>query len=183
MDRNQVETNVDIAVTELLALPKAGKTASTEHRQALYSMLSFVKPSDTITKTVINSILPLLPKETNSIALQKLVSTWELYIVHLLKSGQQITSDQTSYITSSLISAKPETKHLFCHLVGSILWQFHDLPSDAVQAFAKHLVGSLETNLKAIASSPLNAPAGPLEGYIAVATFLGPLSRYPEFGM
>lgn len=183
MDRNNAQANTDVVITEILALPKAGKTASVEHRQVLYTMLAFVKPNDLTSKTVASAILPLLPKETNNVALEKLISAWKPHLVHLLKSEQRIESDQLSYIASGLNNAKPELKHLFCHLVGSILWEFCDLPSDSIPGFAKALVGSLETNLKTIAASPLNSPAGPLEGYVAIATLLGPLSRYSDFGM
>ena len=101
----------------------------------------------------------------------------------MLKPGQGIAKDQLTCISSGLNNAKPELKHLYCQLVGSILWEFCDTPSDSVQTFAEALVGSLEGNLKTIAASLLNSPAGPLEGYVAIATLLGPLSRYSEFGM
>ena len=44
-------------------------------------------------------------------------------------------------------------------------------------------VTTLENGLKTVAANPLGAPAGPLEGYIALASRLGPLARVPQFGM
>ena len=128
MDRDDTQGNVDAVVTELLALPKAGKTASVEHRQALYTMLGFVKPDDSMSKTIAGSILPLLPKETNNVALEKLVAAWQPHLVQLLKSGKGIAKDQLTYISSGLNNAKPELKHLYCQLVGSILWKSVILP-------------------------------------------------------
>jgi hypothetical protein len=47
--------------------------------------------------------------------------------------------------------------------------------------FAKSLLPSLENNLKSVVTNPLNSSAGPLEGYIAVAVLLGPLSQTKKF--
>jgi hypothetical protein len=41
---------------------------------------------------------------------------------------------------------------------------------------------SFETSIKTVAANPLNATAGPLEGYIAIAVLLGPISRSGKFG-
>jgi hypothetical protein len=48
--------------------------------------------------------------------------------------------------------------------------------------FSKAVIGALEVNLKTVTANPSGAAAGSLEGYVALAMLLGPLSKSGKFG-
>src|ERR1700736_1373712 len=60
IEKNPNDSNLDLAVSELLALPKAGKTAGPDHRIALYSMLSTLTPSFSISSSISSTVPPLV---------------------------------------------------------------------------------------------------------------------------
>src|SRR5882762_10726146 len=65
IEKYSINTDVELAMNELLTLPKARKTAGPDHRTALYSMLSVLKPSDAISSSIASEVLPLVEKETH----------------------------------------------------------------------------------------------------------------------
>ncbi len=67
-------------------------------------------------------------------------------------------------------------------LGGNIIWGCRDSRQSTVEAFVDGLLPSLESNLKTVASNPLGNSAGPLEGFIAIACLLGPISNIKKFG-
>ena len=82
-----------------------------------------------------------------------------------------------------MTNSKPVIRRAFCSVVGSALWELESLESPSALEFAKAIVPSLETNLKTVAANPTGAAAGPLEGYVAAAILLGPLSHSHQFGI
>jgi hypothetical protein len=91
--------------------------------------------------------------------------------------------DITSLLAKEMNNAKPVIRRTFCSLVGDIFWTLGDLSSEASQTFARAILPSFETSLKTVVANPLNSTAGPLEGYIAMAVLLGPISRSGKFGL
>jgi hypothetical protein len=168
-------------VTELFALPKAGKTSGPDHRIALYSMLSFVKPSS-ISPLITLVILLLVAKETHDIATSMLATILPPHLSFLLRSDDQIPSEMMTTIAKEMSNSKPVVRRAFCSLVGDTFWALGDLPSEASESFANTVFPAFETSMKTVSANPLNAPAGPLEGYIGVAVLLGPVSRSGKFG-
>ena len=170
-----------MAVDELLALPSAGKTAGPDHRVALYTMLGSVTVSSSVSQKVVQSAASLLSKETHDGAIKILAAALGPHLLQCLKDGVVISKDTVTLIVKEMVSTKPPVRRAFCSLVGDALWQLGAFSSEASVSFAQSVFPSFETNLKNIAANPLGAPAGPLEGYIAVAILLGPYAGSDRF--
>ncbi|KAI0800349.1 ARM repeat-containing protein [Fomes fomentarius] len=173
--------DVEHAVSELLSLPKAGKTAGPDHRVTLYTMLGAVPPSESVSLAIVQTGLPLLAKETHDASVAVLAKSLVAHLVRVLRAESPLPSESTSIAAKEMTGTKPVVRRAFCSLIGSALWELDTLNTAASSAFAKIVVPSFETNLKSVAANPLGAVAGPLEGYVATAVLLGPLSRSKQF--
>jgi hypothetical protein len=182
IQKNSIDSNSELAIGELLALPKAGKTAGPDHRIALYSMLSALTPSLSISPLVASTVPQLVGKETHDGTITILAATLPSHISFLLQADKPIPVDITSLLAKEMNNAKPVVRRTFCLLVGNIFWTMGYPASEASVAFTHAILPSLETNLKTVVANPLTATAGPLEGYIAMAVLLGPISRSGKFG-
>lgn len=106
--------------------------------------------------------------------------------VAALARNETIPKDVVATLVKEMGSAKVPVRRAVCAAVGTALWDLgeHTKPqSDAEVAavpaatgmtptatdFLAALTPALEANLKTVSSSPLNLPAGPLEGYVAAA--------------
>ncbi|KAI0757516.1 ARM repeat-containing protein [Daedaleopsis nitida] len=173
--------DLDHSANELLSLPKAGKTAGPDHRTALYTMLGAVPPSDSVSLTIVQTGLPLLAKETHEASVAILAASLVPHLVSCLRAEAPFPSNSASTAAKEMTGTKPAVRRAFCSLVGCSLWELNTLETDASITFAKAVLPSFETNLKTVVANPLGAVAGPLEGYVAVAVMLGPLSRIGQF--
>ncbi|KAI0827665.1 ARM repeat-containing protein [Trametes gibbosa] len=169
------------AANELLSLPKAGKTSGPDHRVVLYTMLGAVPTSQAVSSTVLQTSLPLLAKETHDAAVAALADSITPHLAYSLRSNSALPGDSASVLAKEMTNSKPVIRRAFCSLVGNAIWDLKQLESPTAIAFAKAVIPSLDTNLKAVAGNPTNTPAGPLEAYIAVAALLGPISRSKQF--
>jgi len=174
-------TNLELAVGELLALPKAGKTAGAEHRVALFTMLGSLSPSSSVSPKIAQAA-PLLAKETHDAAILILATALSVHIHFCLKENLLLPKDVTALVAKEMTNTKPALRRAFCSLTGNVLWRLETVDTEAALQFAQAVQEALETNLKTVSSNPLNTIGGPLEGYIAVASLLGPLSKSGKFG-
>jgi Generalcontrol nonderepressible 1 (Gcn1) N-terminal len=168
---------VSLAVTEILALPKANKTTGVDHRIALYEMLQFVTPTDDVASLITSSLPSLIAKETNDTAVSLLAKVLALHITYRLRRNQNLEPDVINGILREMSSSKPGLRRSFCAVAGNALWCLGDDRSGAAQAFATSLYPAFDASLKTISANPLNSTVGPLEGYMVLATLLGPVSR------
>lgn len=175
------ESSSSFAAAELLSLPKTGKSNGPDHRTSLYSMLSYLQPSIAVSSTLIKDATPLLAKETNDTAISTLAAALPPHLSFLLSKNQDLPSEITTLIAKEMNNTKPVIRHAFCSLAGASLMAISSLDTDAGLAFAAALLPALESNLKAVASNPLNASGGPLEGYIALSCLLGPIRSCSKF--
>ncbi|KAI0644913.1 ARM repeat-containing protein [Trametes meyenii] len=167
--------------SELLSLPKAGKTSGPEHRVVLYTMLGALPASPSVSSLILQTSLPLLAKETHDAAVTALASSLITHLAFSLGSDSSLLGDSANIIAKEMNNSKPVVRRAFCCLAGNALWKLGKLDSAGSIAFAQTLIPSLEANLKSVAGNPVNAPAGPLEAYIAVSVLLGPVSRTKQF--
>ncbi|KAF9059496.1 armadillo-type protein [Rhodocollybia butyracea] len=175
------DSNLTIAVSELFALPKTGKTSGPEHRVALYSMLASLPPSS-VSESIVQTAAPLLAKETHDGAVTVLAGALPSHIGFLLANNKSISSEVTGLIAKEMTSNKPTIRRSFCLLVGSAMWEDQanvSNISEAMLAFVKAVIPALESTLKNVSANPL--AGGVLEAYIAVALLLGPLAKSGKF--
>jgi len=176
---------LSITVTELLALPKANKTAGPDHRVALYTMLASLPPSSEVSSSICQGIAPLLAKEPHEGAMSVLAAALPVHVGFLLNNNIALSSDFATLVAKEMASLKPPVRRAFCSLAGGAIWSAAAADGEITEtalAFTKAVLPALENSLKNVSSNPLNSSAGPLEAYIAVAVMLGPLSRSGKFG-
>lgn len=162
--------------TEILALPKAGKTASAEHRVALFNMISSI-PQDAA-HVVVDTLPPLIGKEANEAALNALGDALGHHLPAVLVSDKTVNAASATALAKELSSTKLSARRAISSAVGNAVWSVYSKGSAYSSEGEKLLssfVAAFETNLKtAAANAPANS-AGFLEGYVAVALALGPL--------
>jgi Domain of unknown function (DUF3554). len=180
---NNTNSNHELAVVELLSLPKTGKTAGPDHRVTLYSMLAFLTPSSSVSASIIQTTLPLLTKETHDTATGVLASAMLPHLANLLRDDATLPPGSATLIAKEMNNSRPVVRRAFCSLAGGALWENGDLDMEGALAFARAVLPSFENNLKNVSSNPLNSIGGPLEGYIATAVLLGPFFRSGKFSM
>ena len=164
--------------TEVLALPKTGKSASAEHRMSLFSMSKSLPVSDVLSVQVIDTLVPLIAKENNEPALVVLCDNFEVHLAHILASQSSLSAGTATALAKELNSAKVSTRRALSTGVAGAIWQVSH--SDAVfsaegEKLVSALASAFETNLNTAAANPASTPAGFLEGYTAAALALGPL--------
>ncbi|KAH9925947.1 ARM repeat-containing protein [Epithele typhae] len=180
-DRAKEPADQEHAASELLALPKAGKTAGPDHRVTLFTMLGGLPSSTSVSPSVVRTALPILAKETHDAAMTALSKSLAPHLLSSLKSDTPLPNDVVIVATKEMTSAKPPVRRAFCSLVGNALLSIGDTVSEAALAFTKAVIPALEANLKTVAANPFNAAAGTLDGYVSVAILLGPLARSKQF--
>ncbi|KAG1734519.1 armadillo-type protein [Suillus lakei] len=175
-------TSVNTALTDVLALPKTGKTTGPEHRLTLYAMLAAMPPSAEVSATVVQNVPQLLVKETNDTAVGVLASIMAIHLTFILKANIEVPADAMTVIAKEMTNTKPIIRRAFVSITGSALWNVDAVGTDAVLAFSTGITSALETNLKVVTANPLTAAVGPLEGYVALALLMGPLTNTGKFG-
>lgn len=169
---------------DLLALPKAGKTSSPDHRQTLYAMVSRIKPLEEVSGTIAFTLPALLAKESSDLVVPALRDALSIHFEFIITKDKNVPLDVTSTFVKETNGAKASIRRAFLHVVGSA-FKFQE-PADAEQTqqpwsdsskkFAEALLPSLESALKATVAAPLNTAVGPMEGYVTIATFIHPFS-------
>ena len=166
---------------QLTALIKAGKTSSPDHRATLYAMLATLPASEAASKEIVGPLLTQLPKETQEAAVAALHRALAVHLATALSSGAALAAPQVAALVKSMQEPKPSIRRAACATVGAVLWSLPVEPagvSEAALAFATGVLPGLESGLKTVTANPLNSPAGPLEGYVAVAVLKGRLGRW-----
>lgn len=146
-------------------------------------MLATIPPSAEVSAIVMQNVPQLLVKETNDAAVGVLASIMTLHLTFILKANIEVPADATTVITKEMTNAKPVIRRAFVSITGSALWNVDTVDTDAVLAFSAGITSALETNLKIVIANPLAATVGPLEGYVALALLMGPLTNTGKFGM
>ncbi|KAG7093730.1 hypothetical protein E1B28_007382 [Marasmius oreades] len=181
--KDNTENSLRLAVTEILALPKTGKTTGPDHRIALFAMVASIPPSNELSLSVLETATPLLSKETHEGAVAVIAKSLAPHMGHLLKSDIPVPKDVVALVAKEMGNLKPHMKRAFSVLAGGAIWdsqtQGDEKISKAALDFGKAVLPYFEANLKNVSS---NVTSGPLEAYVALAILLGPFSRPGMFG-
>ena len=180
--RAEKQEDLKVAVVEVLALPKAGKTTGPDHRVALYTMLQSLPPSLTTSPEIVLSVPSLLTKETNDVAMEALSTALSSHLSFQLRGDEALPAAVTNVVVKELANTKPQIRRAFYSAVGGAIWSLDSLETEASGALIKAILPVLETSLKNVSANPVGAAAGPLEGYVAIALLLGPLKRSGKHG-
>lgn len=178
---SSTEGDVLAAAKEVYAPLKAGKTSSPDHRTTLFTMLAALPASPTLSADLITLTLSLLPKESNDLAIASMMRVVALHLPTSLATGSALTAPQLAALIKGMQEPKPTIRRSLVLTVGTVLWSFDsegDKVGEAAKAFAVGMLPALETALKTVTANPLNSPAGPLEGYVAVAALKGRMGKW-----
>jgi hypothetical protein len=171
----------EAALTELLKLVQAGKAIGPD-RKILYTMFSVLNSSEQLSPVMIKSAPALLAKETNEAALPVLASSLAPHLIFYLRENLPVPDEILNLLVVEMQNSKPILRRAFVSLVGEVFWTLGDLATTSAATLARAVFTAFESSLRSMATNPLNASAGPVEGYVAVATLLGPFSRSGIFG-
>ncbi|KAG9126171.1 translational activator of GCN4, partial [Ceratobasidium sp. 392] len=176
--------NVEAARQAILAPLKENKTNNADHRIALVAVAAALPPDSGSTAAILGVSLPSIAKDGKE-------EGWawvEKLLNGALAKNEEIPKDVVATLAKEMGSTKVPVRRAVCAAVGSALWDLgeqSDSPSTtngdhaesetrsawtpAAASFLTALTPALESNLKTVSSTPLNLPAGPLEGYVAAA--------------
>ena len=171
----------DVALTELLKLAQAGKAIGPD-RKILYTMFSVLGSSEQLSLVMIKSVPALLAKETNEAALSVLASSLTPHLIFHLRENFPIPDEVLKLLVVEMQNSKPMVRRAFVSLVGEVFWTLGDMTTTSAATLARAVFTAFESSSKSVATNPLNASAGPVEGYVAAAVLLGPFARSGIFG-
>ncbi|KZT41926.1 ARM repeat-containing protein [Sistotremastrum suecicum HHB10207 ss-3] len=179
MSRDNTEDILHIVIDEVLALPKTSKTASVDHRNALFTMLNHIPPTKA-SSDIVKVASSLLAKETNEAALLTLAQALTPHLTYLLKANIPIEKTALTEYQRNMASAKPALRRASCVLTGSAMWELDGITTDAIKVFATALFPAWEGSLKTVLAAPSSSAVSSLEAYLAIAVIYGPLSRIED---
>lgn len=179
----ELATEADLLpIAEQVSAPlKAGKTVSPDHRTTLFTMLGSLLPTAKVSAEVINITLTLLPKETNDITIAAMMRVITRHLRTYLTANIILEAGQILALVKGMQEPKPSVRRPVCLAIGAVIWSLDgdaSIVNDAIKSFAVGILPALESGLKTVTTNPLNAPAGPLEGFIAVALLKGRMARW-----
>ena len=169
---------------EIIGLAKSGKTTGPDHRLSLYRMLHSVGASSETSPFVLDALSPLLSKETNDAATQALVASVSPHIRFHLQNDIALPSAVLSTLTRELNGSKIALRRAMVSMIGDVLFSCHEshTSTGVFRSLIETLIPAFSANIKAVSNNPLSAPAGPLEGYVALACLLGVVASGTEGG-
>jgi len=171
----------ETALTELLKLAQAGKAIGPD-RKVLYSMFSVLSSSAQLSPVMVKSVPALVAKVTNEAALPVLATSLVPHFIFHLRENLPVPDEVLKLLVAEMQNTKPIARRAFVSLVGETFWALGDLTTTSAITLARAVFNAFESSLKYVATNPLNASAGPVEGYVAAAVLLGPFSRSGVFG-
>ncbi|TIC67402.1 ARM repeat-containing protein [Wallemia mellicola] len=151
---------------DIINIPKTNKTASPDHRSTLFTLLNYIPTGDEVSKSITETLPPLIAKENNDGAIQSLTSALSPHLAHAISTGSTSASTFTPLV-SALSSTKPVVKRATGACVGQAIWSVNDFTT--IEPFVKMILPAFDAELKVMTTNALTAPAGALVGYIVVA--------------
>ena len=179
--KNPTEQDLLPVAEQVFAPLKAGKTSSPDHRSTLFTMLGSLAPSAKLSSELVNLTLSLLPKESNDVTISAMMRVVTTHLPTSLTAGSKLDTAAVTALIRGMQEPKPTIRRAVCLAVGSVVWSLEgevESIGEAVKAFGVSILPGFESGLKTVITNPLNAPAGPLEGFVAIASLKGRLGRW-----
>ncbi|GAA5915522.1 hypothetical protein JCM6882_005925 [Rhodosporidiobolus microsporus] len=182
-EEESAAADLDAVAKEVYAPLRTGKTTSPDHRLTLYTLLSLLPPSPTLSPEVTSTALAALAKETHEGTVVALAQALAAHLPEQLRAGKDVPAKEVAALVKAMGDTKPPLRRAAHGAVGSVFWAVQQpLPSPAGEAteptdaeikFLDALAPGLETAVKAMTTAALTNPAGGLEGYVSVVVLLG----------
>ena len=184
LQRTEDPINEEHSLNEIINPVKSGKSVGPEHRLALYSILRMIRPSAIVSASIVENAPPLLVKESSDAVVQQLAKATAPHLVFVLRNDDRLPSSFGNTLLREMQGTKAALRRSLVCLVGSVLFRCseEDVRTNALRDFARTTVPVFEAHLKAVAANPLGGSISPLEGYVVLASLLGPIGRGCDFG-
>lgn len=154
---------------DVAAVLRGGKTVSADHRATLCQVLAAVPAAAGHSPDVVAALMALLAKESNEGATLAALEATRCHLPAALAAGGKV---DTAALGKCLQDTKVAIRRRAFDVAGEVAWDM-GAEQDSSHQFADALAPQLEAALKNVSANPVNAPAGPLEAYVAVALLLG----------
>ncbi|GAA5986671.1 hypothetical protein JCM11641_001358 [Rhodosporidiobolus odoratus] len=181
-------TEADLkSIAEQIYTPlRTGKTNSPDHRTTLYTLLSLLPASTSLSPEITSTALGALAKETNETTFSALCLTLKTHLSIVLSSptSSPIPAPQATSLTKSMGDTKPAFRRAIQSSIGSTLWTLRENGGEITEVekkFVEGLVPAFEASAKVIGSAAVTNPSGAVEGYVLVASLVG--ERYTGKGL
>lgn len=170
-----------VGIADQVVTPlKTGKTTSPDHRTTLYMMLSVLPASSgKLSLEATTVALTALAKESNEHTVSAMSAALSRHVPAVLIANSAIPAALVAALVKGMADTKPNLRRIHNQTAGNIFWALPAAKTtDAIVSFAEGVLPGFENALKTITANTLNSPAGPLEGYVAVAVLKG---RFPTY--
>ncbi|EUC57504.1 translational activator GCN1 [Rhizoctonia solani AG-3 Rhs1AP] len=160
--------NIQAARDLILTPLQTAKTSSADHRATLIAISSALPESQGNTANVLNSVIPGVAKDGKEDGWAPVGALLKTALAH----NEEVSKEVVAALTKEMSSSKVPVRRAVCAAVGNALWELEaqsESWTPAAASFLAALSPALEANLKTASATPLNLPAGPLEGYVAAA--------------
>lgn len=173
-------SNEEHLLNEIVVSAKTGKTTGPEHRLSLYSMLGSIPPSPAVSTVIVENTPALFSKESNDGALSCLADNVVVHLVFVLSHDKPLAPDFIKAIIQDLTASRPTLRRATSLIIGTALQECDKTgkSSIALADLTEAAKAGFEANLASVTA----ATAGPIDGYIAIATLLGPVRRLAKSG-
>ncbi|GAA5844812.1 hypothetical protein JCM3766R1_003325 [Sporobolomyces carnicolor] len=170
-----------VGIADQVVTPlKTGKTTSPDHRTTLYMMLSVLPASSgKLSLEATTVALTALAKESNEHTVSAMSAALSRHVPAVLIANSAIPAALVAALVKGMADTKPNLRRIHNQTAGNIFWALPAAKTtDAIVSFAEGVLPGFENALRTITANTLNSPAGPLEGYVAVAVLKG---RFPTY--
>lgn len=165
-------------VNLILAPCLGGKSNGPDHRQALYLMLSYIKPDMSVSRDVVEILLPFMEKETSEMVLATLTEVVPKHLAFLLKDENAPTLNPVlvASILKDMSSTKPASRRTVIATVGQVFWEISQevaIWPAAASGFFQDLRPALEkVSSEAATASTATTIGGAVDAWAALTVLL-----------
>lgn len=173
LSREISEDDTKQVIEPILSPAITGKSTGPDHRQSLYATLACIRPSATISTYLVQTLLPLMEKETNDNNLFVLSDVLPKHIVFILRNTGSLWVESLDIMVKEMGSTKVASKKAMTLVAGQTFWQLsRDKKGiEGTEKLLESLRPILDKNLKDSPTTSL-AGSGPVDAWVTVVILL-----------
>jgi Generalcontrol nonderepressible 1 (Gcn1) N-terminal len=172
LSREFAEDDTKQVIESILSPVITGKSAGPDHRQALYAILACIPASTTISTYLVQTLLPLMEKETNDNNLFVLSDVLPKHMVFTLRNVGSFQLESLNIMAKEMGSTKASSKKAMTLVAGQTFWRLsHEEGIKGTEKLLESLRPILEKNLKDSPTTSL-AGSGPVDAWVTIVILL-----------
>jgi hypothetical protein len=173
LSREISEDDTKQVIESILNPAITGKSTGPDHRQALYATLACIQPNTTVSTYLVETLLPLMEKETNDNNLFVLSDVLPKHIVFTLRNTGSFRTESLNIMVKEMGSTKAASKKAMTLVAGQTFWQLSrdEKGVEGTEKLLESLRPILDKNLKESPTTSL-AGSGPVDAWVTVVILL-----------